>query len=429
MISKARHTFTPSETAQTLLGTWGLLAAVLLVMLGNGLLSTLVGVRAEVENFPTLATGLVMSAYFAGFLFGAWVVPKLVVSVGHIRVYAALASLASTAALVYVLWIDPWSWAMIRLVTGFCLSGLFIVPESWLNESASNKNRGRLLSVYMVAVMGGIAAGQLLLTVADPNTFVLFIVSSVLVSLAIVPVTLSASPTPDFRVPSSLPIRQVWERAPLGIFAGVGHGLGSGALLGMGAVYASRVGMSVSRIALFMGLAIAGSVFLQWPLGAMSDSIQRRTSILLVALASGLLGVIATFIDPNGLEMLVVVFLVGGFTFPLYSLTLSHINDNMPTGSTVGVSSLYVLVVGLGAVFGPLVGALAMDRLGPNGLFWTMSIANGMIALIALGRMGIREALAVERQLRHSIAPARSGAIILELAQRHQRPSRRKTSP
>lgn len=421
MTSRAHHTFTPSVTAQTVLGAWGLFAAVALVMLGNGLLTTLIGVRAELEAFPTLGTGLVMAAYFAGFLVGAWIVPRFVVSVGHIRVYAALASLASTAALVYVLWIDPLSWLLFRLITGFCLSGLFIVPESWLNEAATNSNRGRLLSIYMVVVMGGIAAGQLLLNLADPGSFVLFVTSSVLVSLAIVPVTLSASPTPDFRVPSNLPIRRVWEAAPLGVIGGLGHGVSSAALLSMGAVYASRVGMSVPRITVFMGLAIAGSVALQWPLGALSDSMQRRVSILLVSLASVVVAAVATVVEPTSPAMLAVVFLLGGLTFPLYSLTLSHISDNMPSGSTVGVSSLYVFVVGTGSILGPLAAAAAINGLGPNGLFWTVAIVQGLVALFGLARIGVGESMAVERQLGYSLAPARSGAIIIQLAHRHRR--------
>jgi MFS family permease len=279
----------------------------------------------------------------------------------------------------------------------------------------------------MVVVMGGIAAGQLLLNLADPDSFVLFVTSSVLVSLAIVPVTLSASPTPDFRVPSDLPIRRVWKAAPLGIIGGLGHGVSSAALLSMGAVYASRVGMSVPRITAFMGLAIAGSVVLQWPLGALSDSMQRRVSILLVSLASVVVAVVATAVEPTSPAMLAVIFLLGGLVFPLYSLNLSHISDNMPTATTVGVSSLYVFVVGAGSILGPIAAAAAISGVGPNGLLWTIVIVQGLVALFGIARIGVREAMAVERQLRHSLAPARSGAVIIQLAHRHQRRNRQRT--
>ena len=203
---------TPRATSQTVLGAWGLFAAVLLVMLGNGLLGTLLGVRAEIEGFTTSTTGYILAAYYVGFLGGAWVVPKFVVHVGHIRVYAALASLGSTAALVHIITSSPIAWGVARFVTGVAMSGLFLVAESWLSDVATNYTRGKLLSAYMVVMMGGMALGQLLLAAGDPGGVTLFIATSVLVSIAVVPITLSVSPAPDFLVSSKLEIREVVER-------------------------------------------------------------------------------------------------------------------------------------------------------------------------------------------------------------------------
>ena len=181
--TKFLGTSAPGTTTHTVLGAWGLLSAVMLVMLGNGVLNPLLGVRAELEGFSTTTTGFVLAFYYAGFLVGASVAPRLVVLVGHIRVYAALASLASTATLVYILTASPVVWSGARLVTGFSMSGLFIVAESWLNDATTNRTRGRLLAAYMVVLMGGMALGQMLLTLADPSGIVLFILASILVSV------------------------------------------------------------------------------------------------------------------------------------------------------------------------------------------------------------------------------------------------------
>lgn len=419
----------PGATSQTVLGAWGLFTAVLLVMLGNGLLGTLLGVRAEIEGFSTTTTGIVLAGYFTGFLGGAWAVPKFVVHVGHIRTYAALASLASTAALVHILTASPGAWLIARLVTGFAMSGLYIVAESWLNDVATNETRGRLLSVYMVTVMGGIALSQLLLGGGDPAGVTLFIVASVLVSVAVVPITLSASPAPTFELAAALPIKKVWEAAPLGVLAGFANGLSVGAFVSLGAVYATRVGMSVQRIALFMGIAILGSVVLQTPVGIISDRIRRRRAILGLALATIGACFWITTVDPLDPIVFAAVFLVGGLSFPMYSLAMTHINDHVPAGGAVSVSSLYVFVTGLGAIVGPIIGAVAIDSLGPPGLFWLMLWVNVGVSLFAVLRISVRQGMPVEEQGMYATVPARAGAVILQAARRRRRPKGQHRKP
>jgi MFS family permease len=196
---------------------WALLLGIALMMLGNGLQGSLLGIRASLEGFPTTATGILMSGYFAGFLAGSVLAPKLVARVGHVRVFAALASLASTAILVHVVWVNPVTWTVIRLVSGFCYAGLYVVCESWLNDQATNETRGQLLSIYMVVMLGGAAGGQGLLNLADPSGVNLFILVSVLVSLSLIPMLLSTGQMPPFDAPRPVGIRQLYHVSPTGV--------------------------------------------------------------------------------------------------------------------------------------------------------------------------------------------------------------------
>ena len=207
-----------------------------MIMLGNGLQASLLGIRAAAEQFTTETTGLIMSGYFLGFLAGAVITPRIVGNVGHVRVFAALASTASTAALVHAVFVDPLVWGVMRCATGFCYAGLYIVAESWLNDRSTNETRGSMLSVYMVVVLGGIAGGQFLLNLSDPNSFVLFVLASVLVSLALVPISVSVGPAPDFSAPTPVGIRALYRTSPLGVVGCLGVGVANGAIFSMGAV-------------------------------------------------------------------------------------------------------------------------------------------------------------------------------------------------
>lgn len=410
-------------TGQTILGAWGLFSALLLVMLGTNMLATVIGIRAELVGFSTSVTGAVLSLNYLGFLLAAWISPRLVVTVGHIRVYAALASLCSSASLLYAVTDSPWVWGAARLTSGFTLSGMLIVAESWLNDSTTNESRGRVLSIYMVVLTGGMAASQLLLTVADPNGIVIFIVSSLLISVGIIPITLSATPSPDFQLVAKLSFRTIWEAAPVGVVAGLGQGLGVGAFLSLAAVYGARVGMSVGMIALFVSIAIIGALVLQTPIGIISDRVRRRRLISMVALLASLTSVWMVFADPTGWTALIISFLLGGLTLPLYALALSHINDVVPPGSAVSVSSIYLFITGVGAFLGPIIAAPMMDWLGPTGLFWTMAGIFLAVTLFALVLVLTKEGLSVEQQRAFTMVPARTGAIVLQMARRVRHPS------
>lgn len=362
----------PAGTTRSYLAaTWALFASLALLMLGNGLGGSLLGVRAELEGFPTVVTGIVMAGYYIGFLAGSIVAPRIAWSVGHIRVYAGLASLASTAVLIHLVFVVPATWFVMRLVTGLCIAGLYVVAEAWLNGISTNASRGKLLSTYMVVVMGGLGAGQLLLGVDDPGSFELFILASVLVSLAVVPISLARIEAPRVELPSGLPIRELTQVAPLGVTGALLAGVGGGAIVGMGAVYASTAGLSVQRVGVFLGLMMIGGIALQWPLGALSDRYPRRWAILIASGGAGVMAFLAAGLDPASPLLLVAGFLFGGLSFPLYSLALSHVNDVIPVERMMAAGAAMVFLTGAGSIAGPPLASVFIDRLGPAG-FWVL---------------------------------------------------------
>lgn len=378
---------------------WALLLGIALMMLGNGLQGSLLGIRASLEGFPTTVTGILMSGYFAGFLVGSVLTPKMVARVGHVRVFAALASLASSAILIHVVWINPASWTVIRLVSGFCYAGLYVVCESWLNEQATNQTRGQLLSIYMVVMLGGAAAGQGLLNVADPGGPNLFILVSVLVSLSLIPMLLSTGRTPPFEAPRPVSIRQLYRVSPTGVVGYFGTMMANGAYFGMGAVYGREIGLSVRDISVFVSLILLGGMFLQWPLGRLSDAWDRRRVLTGVTFAAALFAVLASAAAEHSLlSLLVLTALFGGTTLPLYSLCIAYTNDYLDRDQIVQASGTLVLIGGIGAVFGPITAALAMQSFGPPGFFWWMATIHAAIGMFALYRMTRRAAMPLAEQ-------------------------------
>lgn len=378
---------------------WALLLGMAIIMLGNGLQGTLLGLRATLEGFPTTVTGFVMTGYFAGFLMGSVVAPRIVQRVGHIRVFAALASLASASALVHAVFVDPWIWGAMRLVTGFSYAGIYVVAESWLNDRASNETRGQILSIYMVVAYGGMTAGQLLLNVGDPMGFDLFVLISVLVSLALVPISLTAVPAPSFDAPSPVGLRQLYAISPLAMVGGMVTGLTNAVIFGLGAVYAKAAGLSNAEVSLFMGLILLGGMLLQWPVGRISDWLDRRKVIVGVATVAALLALVpGAFPELPRWWLLAVGFLLGGMTLPLYSLCGAHLNDYLDPRQMVGASSGFVLAVGVGSVLGPSSGSVAMQMVGPEGFFLWLALAHVFIALFGVWRMTRRSAVPLEDQ-------------------------------
>ncbi len=358
-----------------------------------------------------------MASYYVGFLLGSRIAPKTMERVGHVRVFAALASLASASPLVHSVFVDPLLWGAMRFVFGFCMAGLYVVAESWLNQAATNQTRGRLLSVYMLVMMGGLGAGQFLIGIAAPTGFKLFVLASLLVSLAVVPISLSQGKAPAFHAPETLSATKLWQLAPLGVVGGIGAGLTSGALVGIGPVYATRVGFSSTEVAWVIGAALAGSLLWQWPIGLMSDRVPRRRAVLLIAALGALVAAAgAQSSTPSLRDLLVVMFFLGGLTFPMYSVVLSHINDIISYNQAVAASSLYVFVSGLGAIAGPLLAALALEGIGVPGFFVVIGGAHALVAIYTLFRITVTPAaVSRDEQTPWRPFPARAGVVLARL--------------
>lgn len=412
--------FEPSTAAKT----WALFVGLGLVMTGNGLQGAVLGLQSEDAGFGLGVTGLVMTAYFVGFLVGSRYAEYALRAVGHIRVFAALASVASATALVHAILVDPFVWAAMRFVFGLCMAGLYVVIESWLNDLATNATRGRLLGLYMLVGMGGISSGQLLLNVADPLTFTLLAVSSVVISLSLVPITLSTRSTPPIYAPESISFRQLVGLAPSGVLVSFMSGAALGSMIGLAAVYAASTDMTAQRISIFLAAPMIGSMVLQWPIGKLSDRVPRRGVIVGVASSAAAVGALLLVTDEGSYLAVVLMFILGGVAFPLYSLAIAVAIDWVPTTKIVGTTAVLVRVNGSGAIVGPLITALLLTI--DAKLFFVMQIAPYvLIVAYLMYRITVADAVPVEDQSEFQMMPVRSSESVARLIGR--RGARRRT--
>ncbi|MEL6808650.1 MAG: MFS transporter [Pseudomonadota bacterium] len=380
---------------QVITSAWALLLGMCLLMVGNGMQGTLLGIRGEIEGFSTLEMSIVMSAYFAGFLFGSRMAPNMIRRVGHVRVFAALASLISAVILLYPTFANPWVWALGRIVIGFAFSAVYVTAESWLNDAADNSNRGKALSLYMIVQTSGIVISQALLLTADPSGFVLFVIPSVLVSLAITPILLSITPTPAFDATKPMTLRELFGKSPLGCFGMLLLGGVFSAQFGMSSVYGAQVGLSVAEVSTFVATFFVGAMVLQYPIGWISDRMDRRQLIIIVS-AIGLGGAVAGMLfGPNLIWLLLSAFVVGGMSNPAYSLLLAHTNDFLEHEDMAAASGGLVFISGLGAVFGPLVVGALMENVGPLGFYLFIAVLFAVLAGYAMYRATQRDAISV----------------------------------
>ena len=402
---------------QVLKHSWALLLGIGFLMVGNGLQATLMGVRGTLEGFSTFELSIVTSAYFAGFLGGSRLAPGMIRRVGHVRVFAALASFISAALILFPVITDPWAWTALRIVIGFGFSGVYVTAESWLNNAASNETRGQTLSAYMIVQMAGIVTGQAILATGDPSGYILFIVPSVLVSISFAPILLSISPTPAFDTTKPMSLRGLFHASPLtfvcmfllgGVFA---------ALFGMGSVYASEIGLSVGQVSVFISAIFLGSMVFQYPIGWISDRVDRRRLIFAVALVGAIAASAGLLLGASFTLLLAVAFVLGGTANPLYSLLIAYLNDYLDPEDMAAASGGLIFVNGMGAITGPVITGWLMGVVGPPGFWLFVAVLMLTMAGYALYRMTQRAAIPVDETAAYVSVMPTASQVAVEAAQ------------
>jgi MFS family permease len=370
-----------------------------LLMLGNALLGTLLGVRAVALGFSIEIIGVVMAAHYAGFITGALVCVQLIERVGHIRTFAALCAIASAATLSHILLEVPLAWGMLRAITGFCFAGLYMVTESWLNDRSENTNRGRILSTYMIVILVSSGAGQLFLLAPNPGGFELFSIAAIMIALGLVPVALTTSPAPAPHRANPMALALLFKTSPLGITGCFASGLALGSFWSMAPVFARMLEFSKASTAIFMLLTIFGGLALVWPIGWLSDRMDRRQAITLLCAAGASTSLALVLVGVEFSPALMgLVTLFGGFTFPLYSISVAHANDFLEPDELISASSGLLLVYGAGAIIGPIMAGLIMGWMGAKGLYAMNAGVMGLIVLHAVYRMQMRATIPNEEQ-------------------------------
>ena len=381
--------------------SWALFVGYFVLMIAHGFQGNLLGVRSVIEEFNFMAVGAMMSGYFIGYFSGANSIPKLVGKVGHIRVFAAFASLASLSILIHALFVNPIIWTFARFITGFSLVSIFIVMESWLNDRANNRTRGQLLSIYMFITLIGLALGTLLLNFSSPQKYEPFILVSLLLSSALIPILLTKRKAPKFKKLGYIDVRGLYKTSPLATFSMFCTGLIHSALFSLGAVYAASMNFTLFEISLLLFLiTISGGVF-QWPIGYYSDKSDRRVIIIFCTFAAALFSFLAIIASGSSLENMYLATNVGtdkimffiyaslyaGMSVPLFTLNLAYINDYIPKEKFVAAGAGMQIIFGMGAMSGPFLCSLLMNKFGSNGFFVHLLFFHLIIGLFGLYRI------------------------------------------
>ena len=368
--------------------TWALFFGFGLICLGHGLQGTLIGVRSVLEGFSYTSIGLIVSGYYVGYLAGSIIIPIFLKNVGHIRVFAALASLASIAILLHSIFLDSYSWFLIRIITGISLSGIFVIMESWLNEKSTNQTRGKLLSIYMIITFTFVGLGQLLLNISDPSKVDLFILVSVLLSFALLPILLTKTEQPNINDTKKFSLSQFYAVSPLGFMGALFTGLAHSAIFGYGAVYATSKGLSIVEVSIFMIIITSFGALSQWPIGYLSDKMDRRIILTGVTFAAGGLCVLILASSYISLTLFFILTAVYScMSLPMYSLAIAHTNDFLEQNEIVAASSAFAKLVGIGSILGPILVSSVMSVTGPNGYHIYLMIIHGLLGLFGLYRM------------------------------------------
>ena len=387
--------------------SWALFLGIGIIMIAHGLQMQVMGIRSVNENFNLVTTGIFMSGYFVGYFLGSQTTPKLVQKVGHIRVFAAFASLASLSALVAAIYVNPFMWTLSRFLTGISLVSCYIVTESWLNDRATNKNRGQLLSAYMIILFGGLAIGMLLLNVSDPSNYEPFILVSILLSLALVPILLTKRSAPKFKKIGTISVKELFKISPLGTVSSFCTGLIHSAFFSLIAVYATRSNFTLFETSILLFLSTIAGVIFQGPIGYFSDKYERRKVIVITTLLSALFALISIIFGGESLQNMylsvhlpiskiiffISVALYAGLCLPLFSLNLAHTNDYVTKEKFVAAGGGLQLIFGIGAIMGPIICSFFMDFLNINGFFIFLILSHLFIAIFGIYRMRVRDSV------------------------------------
>ncbi len=394
-------------TAATLFSVAALLASVAFLLMGHGLQQTVLPIRGGIEGFSSVEVGLLGSCYFAGYVAGCVAGPRIIIRAGHIRTFAALVAVASSASLAHAIVVDPIPWMICRAVTGFCLAGLYLVIESWLNERATNRTRGTIMSAYITVNLTVITIGQMIVPLFNPQSFVQLSIASILVSLAAVPVALTRAEQPAPVTLVRFRPRALFRLSPAGVAGTFMVGVANGSFWALGPVYGQQLGLSVAEIAGFMSLAVIGGAVAQYPLGLLSDRMDRRFVMMGISVATILFGTLLSGVIPlDGTASLVVAFLFGAALMPGYTVAAAHVYDRGTPESFVEISAGLLLLNGVGSVIGPLPASAAMEALGPGALFGAVAIAHVLLLAYLVLRRQQREAVAVEDRTVYNAANA-----------------------
>jgi MFS family permease len=395
--------------------TWPLFLGILFIGLGNGLQGTLSSWRADFEGFSVLTTGLIMSGYFIGQLVSSILAPKQIKKTGQIRTYAAYASIASTAILIQILFIEPPVWLVARFLSGFCIAGIMIIVEGWLNSISSNENRGQIFSIHMIVVWGGLALGQGLFAVDDPAGVSLFLLASILLSISLIPILLTEIKAPEADIQESLGLRALWKASPSGV-ATIGlSGLASAGFFGVGTIYAVKAGLSVSQTALFMTLFIGFGAASQWPLGWLSDKIDRRKVIMFCCVTVICICIVLASFEFTSTILLILSALVGAFTLPLYSLGVAQSNDRLEPKQMISASGTIVLVFSIFAALGPFTMSYFLELFEMFGFMIYMGIVHLVIAVTVLIMLMINQNVNESEQTDFQVMAQRPSVVAMEV--------------
>ena len=385
--------------------SWALFTGYFVLMIAHGFQGNLLGVRSVIEEFNFLATGAIMSGYFIGYFSGANSIPKFVGKVGHIRVFAAFASMASLSILLHAVFVNPIIWTIGRFITGFSIVAIFIVMESWLNDRANNRTRGQLLSIYMFITLIGLALGTLLLNFSSPEKYEPFILISLLLSSALIPILLTKRKAPKFKKLGYIDIKGLYKTSPLATFSMFCTGLIHSALFSLGAVYAASMNFTLFEISLVLFLVTTSGGVFQWPIGYYSDKSDRRVIIIFCSFAAAFFAFLAIVASGTSLENMylatsvgtdkimffIYVSLYAGMAVPLFTLNLAYINDYIPKEKFVAAGAGMQIIFGMGAMGGPFLCSLLMNKFGSNGFFIHLLFFHLAIGLFGFYRITKRD--------------------------------------